>query len=377
VGSNAHHQPIKGNNMDAQLKISRCITKLLLSHPFWGSIALGTQFIKSDSTKTMATNGKWIKWGPSFVDGITEAETLGVIAHELCHIVLKHHLRRGDRSPKRWNYACDYVINPILKKDGFELPEGGLFDDQFINLTSERAYDMIPEPEGDDLWGEVNDDDIDPDAMSEWEAEIDQRIMIAANEAKNAGKLPHFIEGIIAQMQQNQVDWRDKLRRFVQGDQPDDYSYARPERKAFHHLGLIAPSITRRGAGNIVVGVDTSASVGDEELRHFLGEVNALSNEVNPLSITVIYCDTNINNVERYEQGDEIKVFSHKSRGGTLVQPVFDYIRHNGIEVDHMIYLTDLEVWDFPTSVDFPLLWVSSSPTAKAPIGETVTITIK
>ena len=182
--------------MDAQLKISRCITKLLLSHPFWGSIALGTQFIKSDTTKTMATNGKWVKWGPDFVDSMTEAETLGVIAHELCHIVLKHHLRRGDRSPKRWNYACDYVINPILKKDGFQLPEGGLFDDQFINLTSERAYDMIPEPEGEDLWGEVTDDDIDPEAMSEWEAEIDQRIMVAANQAKSCGKLPHFIEGI-------------------------------------------------------------------------------------------------------------------------------------------------------------------------------------
>jgi hypothetical protein len=42
-----------------------------------------------------------------------------------------------------------------------------------------------------------------------------------------------------------------------------------------------------------------------------------------------------------------------------------------------MIYLTDLEVWDFPKAVDFPLLWVSSSPSAKAPVGETVTIKIK
>jgi threonyl-tRNA synthetase len=42
-----------------------------------------------------------------------------------------------------------------------------------------------------------------------------------------------------------------KMRRFLCGDQPDDYSYRRPERKAFHHLGLIAPSIERRGAGHI------------------------------------------------------------------------------------------------------------------------------
>jgi predicted metal-dependent peptidase len=125
------------------------------------------------------------------------------------------------------------------------------------------------------------------------------------------------------------------------------------------------------------VGVDTSASVGDEELRHFLGEVNAISQDVNPASITVIYCDTHVNHVDYYEQGDEVTAFNYKSRGGTNVQPVFDYVREHDLPVDHMIYLTDLEVWDFPKSVDFPLLWVSSNPSGKAPIGDTVTIKIK
>jgi len=363
--------------MDAQLKISRCITKLLLSHPFFGSMALGTEFIKSDSTKTMATNGKWIKWGPAFVDSMTEAETLGVIVHELMHIILKHHLRRGEKSAKRWNYATDYAINLIIRKDGFELPEGGLFDTSFINMMAEKIYELIPEPEAEPLWGTVTDDGIDADIAAEMEAEIDQRIMVAANVAKNSGNLPHFIEGIIAQMEQSQVDWRDKLRRFFSGDQPDDYSFRRPERKAFHHLGIIAPSVERRGVGHIVVGIDTSASVSDEVLRHFLGEVNAISQEVSPASITLIYCDTHINHVEHFDQGDEVTVFNHKSRGGTNVKPVFDYVLEHDLEVDHMIYLTDLEVWDFPQSVDFPLLWVSSDPTAKAPIGETVTIKIK
>jgi predicted metal-dependent peptidase len=361
--------------MDAQLKISRCITKLLLQEPFWGSMALRTEFIRCEQTKTMETNGKWIKWGPAFVDSISEAQTLGTVVHEVCHIVLKHHLRRGNRSPKRWNHACDFAINPILRSGGFELPDGVLFNHDFINMTAEKIYDLIPEPEEDPEWGAFS--DMDEGDAADHEAEIDERIMVAASAAKNVGKLPHFIEGIIAQMEQSQVDWRDKMRRFLCGDQPDDYSYRRPERKAFHHLGLIAPSIERRGAGHIVVGVDTSASVGDEELRHFLGEVNAISQDVNPMSITVIYCDTHVNHVDHYEQGDEVTAFNHKSRGGTNVQPVFDYVREHDLPVDHMIYLTDLEVWDFPKSVDFPLLWVSSDPSAKAPIGDTVTIKIK
>ena len=363
--------------MDAQLKISRCVTRLLLSHPFWGSIALGTQFIKSDSTKTMETNGKWIKWGPAFVDSMTEPETMGVIVHELCHIVLKHHLRCGDKSPKKWNYATDYAINLIIRKDGFELPDGALLDHDFVNMMAEKIYGIIPDPPEDPAWGLVSDEGIDGEEAAEMEAEIDQRIMVAASAAKNVGKLPHFIEGIIAQMEQSQVVWQDKVRRFFCGDQPDDYSYRRPERKAYHHLGLIAPSVERRGAGNIIVGWDTSASVGDDIQRHFLGEMNALSQEVGFESITLIYCDTHVNYVERFEKGDEITLFNCKSRGGTNVQPVFDYVRDHDLPVDHMIYLTDLEVWDFPKSVDFPLLWVSSSPSAKAPIGETVTIKIK
>jgi predicted metal-dependent peptidase len=325
----------------------------------------------------METNGKWIKWGPAFVDSMTEPETMGVIVHELCHIVLKHHLRCGDKSPKKWNYATDYAINLIIRKDGFELPDGALLEHDFVNMMAEKIYGIIPDPPEDPAWGLVSGEGIEGEEMSDMEAEIDQRIMVAANAAKNVGKMPHFIEGIIAQMEQSQVVWQDKVRRFFCGDQPDDYSYRRPERKAFHHLGLIAPSVERRGAGNIIVGWDTSASVGDDIQRHFLGEMNALSQEVGFESITLIYCDTHVNHVERFEKGDEITLFNCKSRGGTNVQPVFDYVREHDLPVDHMIYLTDLEVWDFPKAVDFPLLWVSSNPSAKAPIGETVTIKIK
>ena len=360
--------------MIAQMKITRAITRLMLTHPFWGSIALGTEFIKAP-VKTMETNGKWIKWSEPFVDAMTEPQTLGVIVHELVHIVLKHPLRRGSRSPKRWNYACDYAVNLIVKDGKFELPDGALLDIAFINMMAERIYDLIPEPEDDPEWGTFS--DMDEGDAAEMEAEIDQRIMVAANAAKNVGKLPSFAKGLVAQMEQSQVDWRSAMRRFFSGDQPDDYTFRRPERKAYYQLGIIAPSIERRGVGHIVVGVDTSASVGDKELHHFLGEVNAISCEISPASITVIYCDTRVNHVDHYEQGDEVVAFNYKSRGGTNVQPVFDYVREHDLKVDHMVYLTDLEVWDFPSSVDFPLLWVSSEPTAKAPIGETVTIKIK
>lgn len=364
--------------MDAQLKISRGITRLLINYPFWGSLALGTSFIKDENIKTMATNGKWIKWNPAFVDGMTEAETMGVVVHELCHIVLKHMIRRGNREPKKWNVATDYAINLIVIDEGFSLPSGGLFDRKHQNLMAEKIFDIIEDPESEPEWGLVEDTDLSEDEKAEMEVDIDQRVTTAANHAKNIGKLPAFVDGILKDMEAAQVDWRDKMRRFFMGDQPDDYTFRRPERKAFYQMGIIAPSIDRRGAGHIVVGIDTSGSVSDQELHHFLGEINSISTEVKPMSVTVIYCDMNINNVSVYEAGDEITEMHYKSRGGTRVMPVFDYIEQNGLPVDHMVYLTDLEIFDFPDRVPYPLLWVSSAPpSVVAPVGDTVTIKIK
>ena len=48
-----------------------------------------------------------------------------VLAHEVAHPALQHHTRRRDRSPKRWNMACDYAINPLLIDAGLLIPLGG------------------------------------------------------------------------------------------------------------------------------------------------------------------------------------------------------------------------------------------------------------
>lgn len=365
--------------MDAQLKIARGKTRLLLQQPFWGSLAMATEFIEDNGphNKTMCTNGKWIRWNRAFVDKWSEEEILGVIVHELMHKVLKHMIRRGNRNPKKWNYACDYVMNPTILDEGFKLPPDGLIDPQYRNMMAEKAYDMLPDPPEMPEWGIVI-DELSDDEKAELEADIDQQIMAAANAAKSVGKLPAFVKGIIADMEEAQVDYRDKMRRFLTGDQPDDWTFRKPERKAFHQMGIVAPSIDHRGAGHWVIGVDTSGSVSDKELRHFLGEVNAISEEVRPQTITILYCSMHINHIDVFEQGDEVTQFNHTDRGGTRVQPVFDYVRDNDLPCDQMVYLTDLEIFDWPERVDYPLLWVSSGGAGeKAPIGETVRIIIK
>ena len=115
--------------MDAQAKVSRAVTRLVVKHPFFGSMCLSVNVKSDDSIPTMCTDGRSILWSPSFVDTMGQEETVGVMAHEVLHIVFKHHLRRGARDPELWNIATDFAINQVLVDNGFTLPKGGLIDE--------------------------------------------------------------------------------------------------------------------------------------------------------------------------------------------------------------------------------------------------------
>lgn len=360
--------------MTPELKMSRAMTRLVLSHPFYGSIALGADVHRDDSVQTGCTNGKWIKWGSDFVDRLTEAKTLGLLAHEVLHIALKHMLRMGKRDRQKWNIACDAAINIILRDDGFELPDGGIDMPQFRDMSVEKIYDLLPDDIVPPAWGAFVLDDLSPEDMKEMDTSITQRVILAAHTAKGIGKLPAWAGKMIEEMQEPQVNFEDALRRFFAGDQPDDYSMRRPNRRMYHVSGIIAPSTDRKGVGNIVCYIDSSGSVLDKQLSHFLGEMNAISDEMHPASITVICCDTSVYSVTRYEAGESITAVSAKYRGGTLVSPVFDYIEREGLEVDHFVGLTDLEIADFPREApEYPVLWVSCGRKT-APFGQVVTI---
>nr|MBC8158161.1 hypothetical protein [Alphaproteobacteria bacterium] len=58
---------------------------------------------------TMATDGARLWWSWAFVNTCTVAKVTFVLMHEILHKVFKHHLRRGNRDPKLWNKAGDYV----------------------------------------------------------------------------------------------------------------------------------------------------------------------------------------------------------------------------------------------------------------------------
>ena len=374
--------------MKAELKIAQSKTHLFLHQPFFGSCAAGLNFVETDKVPTMATDGRSILWNRNFVDGLDQKTVEGVIAHEVLHVVFKHMLRMNKRKHKKWNICTDIAINDILVESGFSIPEDGLFSttkpewNKYKGWMAEKIYADMPEDceeIGGDFptWGGVlpmegeDGGDMSEAETQQVEAEMDIRVTMAADAAKSVGKLPSAIDQLVQVMRRSQVDWRDVLSRFIGGDQPDDYTWRRPQRNAWFNQGIYMPSIDRMGAGDIIILGDSSRSVTDEEWSHFLGEINVISDEHKPNSVTVITFDTKVQTVKRYEQGEVIEKVALAGRGGTRVTPAFNYVEEHQLPCDNMVVLTDLEISDFPDKPDYPVLWVSTDiGSDKAPWGE-------
>src|SRR6516162_4865996 len=87
--------------------ITKARARLLVRAPFIGSIALGLAWVNAPDIGTMATDGRSVWFNPEWCDGHGVEKTMGVIAHEVLHVVNRHHLRRGERDAELWDVDAD------------------------------------------------------------------------------------------------------------------------------------------------------------------------------------------------------------------------------------------------------------------------------
>src|ERR1700678_1722216 len=131
------------NETPTSFRIQKARATLILDHPFFGSLLFRLKGRECRSIATMATDGVSLYYNPEFVDTLKPATLCGVLAHEVMHPGLHHHVRRSGRHPRRWNEACDYAINPILLDAGLHLPEGVLVDHRFRGMSAEQIYNQL------------------------------------------------------------------------------------------------------------------------------------------------------------------------------------------------------------------------------------------
>jgi len=391
----------------AAVRIQKSRTTLLLDHPFFGSLLFRLKGRENRSIPTMATDGVSLYFNPDFVDTLNSATLAGVLAHEILHPALQHHVRRSGRDPRRWNEACDYAINPLLLDAGLSLPEGVLVDHRFRGMSAEQIYNLReaeaqPQSSGQDPANEDADarsedapeEQSAPDSPSapvteggigqvldaalpdeetpsveeqarDWSVALNQAVTLS----KQAGKSPAGLARTLEGAAEAAVDWRELLRRLWSDTIPADSSWIRPNRR---HIwaGLYLPGVVREGVGEIAIAVDCSGSVCARQLRLFEAEVRSILEGQRPERVHVLYFDTEVHKAETYFAGEPVH-FNPVGGGGTDFAPCFDWLDEHGIQPQTLVFLTDL-CGTFPErQPGYPVLWASTER-RQAPFGSVI-----
>lgn len=307
----------------------------------------------NEDVPTAAINETKCKINPTWFKSLSQEERVGLMAHEIMHLVLMHKTRLGTRDPKRWNRAGDYLINYMLQKQGFTLPKGGLLDGNLNDsYTTEQIYELLAEddekespqynqPNGiEDLQGDSEDESdegMSPSEIIEVEAKITQMVANAVTQAKvqdSAGSIPNGVELMLNEILYPKVPWHTILYQYFCEVNKDDYSTQRRNRR---FRDVFVPALHSEGMGKISTYLDISCSVSDEQFAEQHAEMMHIKSSLNPSEIEIIEFDTVIKTVRKFTSEESIENLVFTGRGGTCLEEVSKRIAVSDAEV-HVIF---------------------------------------
>lgn len=366
--------------MNVEKEIQRFKMELLRKMPFYGDILMHLVFVEDKRIPTAATDGKTIWYNPNFLSGMNPGERNFVLMHEVFHVLLRHGIRNSDgkRDKDIWNVACDIIVNDMLiKLQGhmrmanipFQKPSTGTFANINGDETAENLYEKIKADNanknkytrklkirmGYTGYGtyEQNMKDVDlPSDIRTFELSLDEvnmndqllQEMIRTAAQKNRGTMGSYYipSEIYALVESRKLDWRRLLKDFLSQEIGDDSSYTTPERK-YLHMDMILPghSLTDETIEEVWAFVDSSGSVGHDEMAQFLTQLYRISREFKCV-FNICYWDTAVTEVYKkiLREDDILKCIPHHS-GGTDINCVYQWIRDNKVKPDVMLILTD------------------------------------
>jgi predicted metal-dependent peptidase len=387
--------------MNTKLTVEQVIQKehvWLMKNPkyclYSGIIMLGKTEVRDD-VPTACTNGRDTKYGRDFMAKLPVKEVRAVILHENLHKAFRHttmwkHLYK--EQPRLANMACDYVINLLIYDSDREgkdvkLPDCALLDEQYRGLDAGEVYRRLKkkceEGGGERGEGEGEGEPLDEhdwegaEEMTQEEKEtlakdIDQALRQGAI---LAGKMKGDVPREIGELTEAKVDWREALREFVTSfcQERDTSTWRRPSRRWIGQ-DIYMPSSIGESVGRMVVAIDMSGSIDNEQVSAFLSEVREICKTVTPEGIDLLYWDTAVCQHEKYEREDlENLLNTTKPRGGggTAPQCIVDYMKAKRLKAECAVILTDGYVPNWGTGWDCPTLWGVTTK-AVSDVGKTV-----
>jgi predicted metal-dependent peptidase len=387
--------------------VSRATSSLILEEPFYGHFFVGIIKEVHERIQTMAIgpSGHHVKLhiNPIFwkTQLLSEKLRMGLVKHEILHVVFKHIFRGKDYAQKDiFNIACDLVVNQYIKVDwlpvnrihlglfpgiGLEperdadeyyrklcrlkenceqLGEGEEGGTGKANPAEKEAWENLKRVLGEgDEWQERHGLWVDleqlPAAMRELledqiNAAITQSLEKSRRDSREWGKLPAGLRHHLQEFENSLkpvVNWRRLLRIFSESS---SRTYVRSTLKRPSKRYGTTPGIKVRKRQKLLVALDTSGSISEDDLAAFFSEIYHIWKQ--GAEVMVVECDTQI--VARYPYRGLVPAAIH-GRGGTNFDAPIAWANAH-YQPDALIYFTD-GFGPLPSvPARMPILWLLS-----------------
>ena len=363
------------------MKIEKAYKKLLIENPFYGLFLLGLSKVIDKSVETACVRKRGINCelviNPEYWETQDDMQQLNLIQHEIYHIVFQHmFMTPFFKNHEVLNVAADCEVNSYLQNLDNTWIIPSMFNAE-PKLGTKTYYDIImnqtppppPQRGGDgdgsnslpntkddhSSWGKEFQECSDAEKQL-IQNQINSQIKTAAEQTiKMRGTIPAEMQAIVDELfkpKPRVFDWKAYFRRML-GSIYDINIKKTRRKESIRFPG--AAGIKHKKKVSILVAVDTSGSVNDEELKDFFSEITYIYKA--GARITILECDTEI--TANYEYTGKWTGKVH-GRGGTDFQPVIDYYRKNMKDYAALVYFTDGEC-SIPNNVPRDTIWVITS----------------
>jgi len=307
-------------------------------------------------------------WNPRSIAKLNIKQVIYVLKHEIHHVILEHFLRTDKcYTPLRANKAQDLEANWMIGEPPIEgLLYPGKGSPEYSKLKtgeiSEYYYNRLPADPPDAGNGVGNPEhergasegkpfevshlqDFSEDDVGT--VHIHDIIKDAYEKSRSFGQgYSGDLDKILDQyIKKDTLNWKRLLRNLIGNGIKFSHrsTWKRPNRR----YGSMQKGHTPLKTMDIVVAIDTSGSISDEEVRQFLNEIEGIKRAY-PCRIWVLQCDTRILEEKKYARFEKIQ-FKMKGGGGTDFRPVFKWMEDKKLEQAQLVYFTDL-YGEFPTA---------------------------
>ena len=352
------------------MDLEKALKKLIYKDSFYGLFLLNLdkQYSTEIETAAVARNGINCRLliNKEYWDGLSDEEQLFILKHECAHIMFKHFFIMSDCSNKiASNIAGDIEINQYVDPsrqflNKYWYPES---ISQPVKLGSREYYRRIMNNEtpiqvvsigikgskGEQMvddhskWGSGEDGDKEDGFgnLSDAERElISQQIdhiakQTAEQTIKQRGTIPGCFKDYIEDLFKQKpaiFNWKKYFRRLIGTAISIDLKKTR-KKESIRFPDSSA--VKYRKKSKILVAIDTSGSVNDEELCDFFSEINHICKA--NVDVDVCECDTQIDRIYKYTGKWDGSI---SGRGGTdFTAPIKYFNDHR--DYTTIVYFTD------------------------------------